>query len=919
MRTSQSLDQTLRQLIESLINQFQAENLSGNPNESAPNVDEFISSVEQRLRSTLRSRLSQRGTDEPLAGDRTQAYTPSDPGAKSAGAPATARGDRDLTHDTMALATGHDVPVSIRSGGTPPDYRILGMLGKGGMGVVYRALHVPLNRIVAMKMILSGGYASTEQIVRFKREAEAAARLTHPNIVQVYDVGEHRGVPFFSLEYVEGDSMGAMLQKAALSDDRAAELLVQIARAVQFSHDRGILHRDLKPQNILITSAGIPKVADFGLAKRLEDDCIEQTHTGDVIGTPGYMAPEQARGEKSIGPRCDVYSLGAILYCVLTGRAPFVGPTPFETIRQVLAEEPLAPSRLQPKMNRDLETICLKALEKEPTKRYQSAAELADELQRVIDGQPILARPITNRERAWKWCKRNPKVASLTAVAAALLILLFAGGYIAAGVINTKKIAETTARQEADSNAQAAIEAEGIARENEALAEDQADLALDATRVVLYETQQFFKDKPQLKDLRQNMLDGILKEIERVYASKQDYDVKETFRASAIRQLGQIYCDAGMYEKALEKFLESEAIAKKIHAEGRMPRPEMNFSNLDLWIGDTFVKLGKYEDAKLRFQSMIEYRKRYFEIMKGISRTIAEQSLAQGYGRLGDVLRRLGQTTQAIELLQSSVDARQRWYKSNPKDLEKVEEFAGALGTLSLLYEQTGDIERALQLSEQALVLLNRSAGNKSDHPTLHNLAIGQRLVGRHRLILNQNTDANQMLDEAVKNFKRTLDLDPDHGGTQAKAAEAYYLLAIAQERSGQSGASSVQRGLELVDQVLKKSNNIDLHVLKLKVLAMAGRVAEMTKLADEIAADRSQPDRCLYAAIGYAIVATKPAAAEQRQSLLDKAIELVRVAVVDHGFDQFAMLRTDIDFAALQPLSEFQELVNKDVANVSQ
>ncbi len=213
--------------------------------------------------------------------------------------------------------------------------------------------------------------------------------------------------------------------------------------AIEYSHQQGIVHRDLKPQNIMITADGVPKVTDFGLAKRLSGDAQEQTQTGEVLGTPGYMSPEQARADKSIGPVADVYSLGAILYFLLTGRAPFVGSTPVETIRQVIHEDPLPPSRLQPRLNRDLETICLKCMQKEPEKRYQTAGEVAQELKRVLDGTPILARRITPAERAWKWCRRNPKVATLSGIATSLLLVLLCGGYVAAGVINQQKLAES--------------------------------------------------------------------------------------------------------------------------------------------------------------------------------------------------------------------------------------------------------------------------------------------------------------------------------------------------------------------------------------------------------------------------------------------------------------------------------------------
>jgi predicted Ser/Thr protein kinase len=294
-----------------------------------------------------------------------------------------------------------------------PGYEILGELGRGAAGVVYRARQVALNRVVALKMILAGTHAGPEERARFRTEAEAVAQLKHPNIVAVHDVGECDGLPFFSLEYVEGGSLERQLNRTAQRPTEAAALVETLARAMHVAHQKGIIHRDLKPANILLTPDGVPKIADFGLAKRLEDD-VNQTQSGCVMGTPGFMAPEQAGGRTGdVCPCTDVYALGAILYDALTGRPPFKGATVMETLAQVLHDEPAPPSRLQPGIPRDLETICLKCLQKEIRNRYGSALELAEDLRRYLDGEPILARSMGRAERLWRWCRRNPLAASL--------------------------------------------------------------------------------------------------------------------------------------------------------------------------------------------------------------------------------------------------------------------------------------------------------------------------------------------------------------------------------------------------------------------------------------------------------------------------------------------------------------------------
>ena len=274
------------------------------------------------------------------------------------------------------------------------------VLGRGGMGVVYKARDRRLNRPVALKMLLAGAYARPDELERFLREAEAEAALRHANIVQVYDVGDLDGRPYFTMEFVEGGSLAQKLAGTPLPAGQAAALLATLAEAVQAAHDGGIVHRDLKPANVLLTADGTPKISDFGLARRL-DDGAGLTQSGATLGTPSYMAPEQARGEtqRSV-PAADVYALGAILYEMLTGRPPFRAETAAETIRQVVEEEPVPPSRLNAKVPRDLETICLKCLHKEPHRRYASAAALAEDLHRFQRGEPIAARP-AGRPSGW--------------------------------------------------------------------------------------------------------------------------------------------------------------------------------------------------------------------------------------------------------------------------------------------------------------------------------------------------------------------------------------------------------------------------------------------------------------------------------------------------------------------------------------
>jgi hypothetical protein len=380
----------------------------------------------------------------------------------------------------------HTMPAAAREPAEPklpdvPGYEVHERLGRGSMGVVYRARHVALDRVVALKLLRAGAQADAEDLLRFRTEAEAAARLHHPNIVQIYEVGRHDGQAYLSLEYVAGGGLDWFLAGTPQPARPAAEVVEKLARTMDYAHGRGILHRDLKPANVLlafsrelpasVTAAlagssrlneAVPKISDFGLAKRLHAGA-GQTQTGAVLGTPSYMAPEQAAGRKEVGPAADIYALGAILYEMLTGRPPFRGPSAYETLLQVREAEPVAPSRLQPNLPRDLETICLTCLQKAPAKRYGSAAALADDLRRYLDGRPIRARPVGRLERAWRWCRRNPKDAAF-AGAGVLALLLAAVAYL--GVASARHAAEQERR---DRQARATTEAERDLAEAELL------------------------------------------------------------------------------------------------------------------------------------------------------------------------------------------------------------------------------------------------------------------------------------------------------------------------------------------------------------------------------------------------------------------------------------------------------------------
>lgn len=429
----------------------------------APDQEEFVRQHPELAEELRAFFADQKKLDELAQGMRLEAASSSSaPGAGGEGSP---RSGSPLTLSDPAYAAtllpDNSTPASAPLGVVRyfGDYELLEEIARGGMGVVYKARQVSLNRIVALKMILAGQLASEADVQRFRAEAEAAANLDHPNIVPIYEVGEHEGQHYFSMKLVEGGSLAEWI-KANITEEGAEEshlttenakarrgkqkmhslrasasfavsLLAKVARAVHHAHQRGILHRDLKPSNILIDLNGEPHVTDFGLAKRVvpspltthDSPLANLTQSGAIVGTPSYMAPEQARSEKVLTTAVDVYSLGAILFELLTDKPPFRAETPLDTILQVLEREPERPRKLNPRIDQDLETICLKCLDKDPARRYESAAALATDLEHWLACEPIAARPVALPERLWRWCRRNPGLALASGTAAAALVV----------------------------------------------------------------------------------------------------------------------------------------------------------------------------------------------------------------------------------------------------------------------------------------------------------------------------------------------------------------------------------------------------------------------------------------------------------------------------------------------------------------
>jgi eukaryotic-like serine/threonine-protein kinase len=407
---------------------------------------------------------------------------------------------RAFSQESGAESEPSVLALSIWDGTSPPGYAVLEELGRGGMGVVYKANQTKLNRLVALKMIRGGGEINAAQLERFRIEAEALARLRHPNVVQIFEVGEVMGRPYFSLELLEGGSLEDKIDDTPQTPRSSAQLLATLGLAVQAAHEAGVIHRDLKPQNVLFDRDGSPKITDFGLAKRLDVDS-GLTMTMQVMGTPSYMAPEQALGlNREIGPAADIYALGAILYTMLTGRPPLKGTDWRETLKMVADVEPVPPSRLQPKVPRDLETICLKCLAKAPHRRYASAGELADDLRRYADGRTILARRTPAWERGVKWTRRHPMTTTLTTLALAASILAVAVfAKLSADAGRRAKAEENRVAQVSDNAVKELLETDDLLTRGD----------LEQARLVLTRLETTLEPEPRLDQLHRRATDKL--------------------------------------------------------------------------------------------------------------------------------------------------------------------------------------------------------------------------------------------------------------------------------------------------------------------------------------------------------------------------------------------------------------------------
>ncbi len=803
-----------------------------------------------------------------------------------------------------------------------PGYRIDRVLGRGGMGIVYLAHQLGIERPVALKMIIGGKFASEATIERFLAEGRAVGKLQHENIVRIYDSGWFKDMPYFSLEFIDGPSLSDKIRGEPLEPLEAATLGVSLSQALHYAHESGIVHRDLKPANVLVTQAGVAKVTDFGLAK-LEDEQNAYSQTGDVVGTPGYMAPEQARGEKSVSVPADVYGLGAILYCMLSGRPPFVAAKASDTLLQVLTQEAIPVGKLQPSIPRDLETICMKCLEKEPEKRYASAQELAAELQRFINGEPIMARPVTRVERAWRWAKRKPVIAGLSATAALLAGILMIGGPAVALVINQQKSAIATAKQAADDNALKAQKAQGVAELNEKRAEENAEeakknaeaaqqqqmQAIDAIKSLVFQVQREMTDRPRLQGIRKAILDVARDGLKRMEASGTDVHARNIIQASIHRRLGDINLELGSAESAQREYQKGLDVLNSLNDENQLKNARHNLSTIYDLLGQSLRKQGKLAEAEKYWKLCLEQRRAWAQ--ESNNNLDVLQNVAATLGKLDVLSREQGRLKDARSYLEEALKYRAEYVKQRPGQFDPIKEMLGTERQLALLQYQEGDAEGGLAKLRDVVDRFQKLAdSNSQSQANVWNVQLFKADVGVRLLCLRRHEEAAQLLEQVVEKEKVLLEEDPDKLPFREALASSTYALAVTYERQrrDEQAQEMYLRALELANWALERDpDNLSRQMRVALFQARVKKFSDAWKLAKTLRTVTTDPGK-LYDMAGVfaqlSLDPSEPAAKAAR----DTAFALLTKAR-QGGFERMLDLATDPDLDPIRQDPRFETL----------
>lgn len=839
---------------------------------------------------------------------------------------------------------------------TVAGYEVLEVLGRGAMGVVYKARQRGLKRLVALKMILSGEHASAQDLARFQAEADAVAQLHHAGIVQIYEIGEDEGRPFFSLEFVDGTSLHKKLQEAPMSPKESAAMLHKMALAMAYAHERGVIHRDLKPANILLTSDGLPKIGDFGLAKSMGEHESGLTQTGTVMGTPSYMSPEQGSGlTREIGPLSDVYSLGAILYDMLTGRPPFRGTSVMDTLEQLRTREPVSPVQLQPGVPRDLETICMKCLQKDRNKRYADAGAMAADLRRFLNGEPILARPISNAERLWRWGKRNKFKAATAAgalLSAMVITVLLVAVVVTVLVFNQKLSFErneavvaknvaveqtTIAKQEKENAEKAEIEAnrqKEIAVGEKIIAVQQTDKQRDTAKQATMGMIQFLKKmynamqskrlaidaSSDIKKMRANILKDIRNSVENV-RRKIDAVASDTFTeqleaeqvALMLMQLGQTEEPREILEKA------RKSLAMRVDKDPTNVRARANLGIMEQHLGD--VALDLEGDARRALKHFLTSRTLHEENrlrpMGGDFKPNEHRwSLGHDNVRVAKAYLALGQAEKAKPFLDEALKYYTEWRDASPKN-NQIEPNGYIFQTQMLLGIYSSHLGDAKGVQDHFDISLGIGRALIQAAPNYPDFKIDNAeaaaAYGDSLLRVEKTT-------ESQKQYLASLSFLNEFYAKQPDDIAHLPLLALANERLGIVGLLLNQEAKakeynEVAMRLRKElwdieQSNVSRHLAYVVSMARAGEIEQAMK---ECATLRAQVEKStelmLQVARCFAICARTEA--PEKKTNIEQAMTAL-VTATNPDFKDATVLLADPDLSILREVPEFKALIAK-------
>ena len=830
------------------------------------------------------------------------------------------------------------------------DYEILQELGRGGMGVVYKARHRILKRTVALKMILAGTHSSGPALQRFLAEARAVAHLQHPGIVQIFDMGQQDGLPWFSLEFVDGSDLQKQLDGKPREARSAALLVETVCRAMQYAHDNGILHRDLKPANILMDSAGNPKVTDFGLAKEVDGEASTATRDGTIMGSPSYMPPEQARGQISaVTAKSDQYSMGAVLYQMLTARPPFITDRPLETVMQVINNEPVAPRQLQPGIPVDLETICLKALQKDPVARYENCGAMADDLRRFLNGEPILARPISRVQRAYRWCRRNPRIAVPSGLAGLFIFLTalissWAWAVTSAQALqiadekkNVEEQRDEAGRQRDEAERQRVIanQQKAKAEENELLAQKQANLALKNIQFVLTETDTKLKEQPGMSEVRIAILDAVSKEWD-----KLDIEMTGGVRGEAIPTLMALRQQMGLAFFELDKLAEADRefqrlydmSAERIALKGRTDAARSNRARIALVWTPVKKRLTSEPAAAMTLLNESEAlareclsdphplpgspsKEELQELLSAVLQNKAVENLHQGQLIEGE--KNFAEALQLIAAVLQTVRSAPDFAKlsENEKDAltaaRQINHDKLALG-LAYVRLRLGRTEESLVLYDQAIAGRREIFQRRSGMLPLK-LELGGHLgnYGQSLIWLGQLDKAAPMIRESLQLLDEVHAADPQKADYKRQLSVALYRMATLRELQGEAAeATSLQERCRVMRQELVDASNDEKNQINLMLInARCGLVEPARRLIDELGAlPAKNGELQLERARALSQLSVRAAEAD-RAGLIEQALTALERAVSE-GYGDAFRVKSEPDLLPLRNEARFSQVL---------